>query len=77
MNDGLSMSRVQPCAINDLRVKVYRFMCVKCRWIHGRGVGVKMVTPKLSKNFACSNLKEILDRKFVKKELMNEVETVK
>ena len=43
--DGLSESKVDPCGVYSLRVKVNSDLCVQCgRWIHGRCAGVKRVT---------------------------------
>ena len=56
--DGLSKSNVAPCGVCSLRVKAHSVLCVQCgRWIHGRCVRVKRVTPKFSRNFACRKCK--------------------
>ena len=52
--DGKSKSKVDPCGVCSLRVKVNSVLCVQCsKWIHGRCAGVKRVTPKFSSIFAC------------------------
>ena len=52
--DGLSKSKVDPCSVCSLRVKVNSVLCVQCgKWIHGRCAEVKRVTTKFSRNFAC------------------------
>ena len=49
--DSLSKSTVDPCGFCSLRVKANSVLCG--RWIHGRCDGVKKLTPKFSRNFAC------------------------
>ena len=45
--DGMSKSYVVPCRICSLRVKANSVLCLQCgKWIHGRCVGVKRLTPK-------------------------------
>ena len=52
--DGMSKSKVDPCGVCSLRVKANSIMCLQCgKWIHSRCARMKMVTPKLSRNFAC------------------------
>ena len=52
--DGLSKSKVDSCEVCTLRVKANLVLCVQCgKWIHGRCAGVKRVTPKKVKKFAC------------------------
>ena len=52
--DGMSKSKVDPCGVGNLRVMANPVLCVQCgRWIHGRRVRVKMVTPKYSRKFTC------------------------
>ena len=52
--DGLCKGKVDPCNVCSLRVKAKSVLCVQCgKWIHSRCAGVKMVTPKISRNFTC------------------------
>ena len=52
--DGTSKSKVDPCGACSLRVKATLVLCLQCgKWIHGRCAGVKIVTPKFSRNFPC------------------------
>ena len=40
----MSKSRVDPCGVCSLRVKVYSVLCLLCgKWIHGRCAGMKSV----------------------------------
>ena len=51
---GMSESKVDPCGVCSLRAKANSVLCVECgKWIYGRFVGVKMVTSKFLRNFAC------------------------
>ena len=46
--DGMPKSKVDPCGVCSMRVKVNSVLCVQCgKWIHGRCVRVKGVTPRL------------------------------
>ena len=48
------MSKSNTCGVCSLRVKANSVLCVQCgKWIHGRCVGVKMVTTKSSRNLTC------------------------
>ena len=47
--DGLSKSKVDPCGLMAISV-----LCVKCgKWLHVRCGGLKKLTTKFSRNFAC------------------------
>ena len=47
-------NQVDPCGVCSLRVRASSVLCVQCgKWILGRCAVVKMVTAKLSINFAC------------------------
>ena len=51
--DGLSKSKVNSCGVCSLREKDKSYICAECdKLIHGRCARVKMVTAKLSRNFA-------------------------
>ena len=42
-NDGMSESKVDPCGVCSLRVKVNSLLCLQCaKLIHGKCAGVKM-----------------------------------
>ena len=76
--DGLSMSRVDPCGVCSLRVKVSSVLCAQCgRWTHSRCAGVKRVNPRYQKNFACrkceGNIGEAVEQE---DKLCDEVKTV-
>ena len=44
--DGMSRSKVDPCGVCCLRVKVNSVLCIQYgKSIHGRCAGVKRVTP--------------------------------
>ena len=61
--DGMSKSKVDPCGVCSMRVKVNIVLCLQCgKWIHTRCAGVKSVTPKFLRNFTCRNVKGILER---------------
>ena len=77
--EGTYKSKIDPCWVCSLRVKANSALCVQCgRWIHRRCAGVKIVTPKLSRNLACrkckGNIGEAVEQD---KKLCDEVETVK
>ena len=62
----------------SLRVKANSVLCSQCgMWIHDRCAGVKRVTPKYSRNFACrkceGNVGKAVEQEV---ELCDEVETV-
>ena len=45
--DVQSKSKLDPCGLCSLRVKVNSVLCVHCgKWIHGRCARVKIMTPK-------------------------------
>ena len=45
--DGMSKSKVGPCGVCSLRVKVNSVLCLHCgKWIRGRCAGMKRVNPK-------------------------------
>ena len=47
--DGMSKSKVDPCAVCRLRVKVNSGLSVRCgKWIHSRCAGEKRENAKLS-----------------------------
>ena len=51
---GMSKSNVDPCGVCSLRVNANSVLCVQCgKWSYGTCAGVKMVSPKSSRNFAC------------------------
>ena len=53
--DGMSTSNVHPCGVCSLRVNTSSFLCSQCgKWIHSRCAGVKMESPKFSRNFTCT-----------------------
>ena len=50
----MSKSKVDPCGVCSLRVKVNSVLCVQCGWwVHGRCAGVKIATPKFPRNPTC------------------------
>ena len=52
---GKSKSNVDPCGFCSLRVKANSVLCLQCgKWIQSRCARVKRVTPKFSRNLACS-----------------------
>ena len=76
--DGKSKSNVGPCGVCSLRVNDNLVLCLQCgKWIQGRCAGVKRVTPKFSRNFACKecegNIGEAVEQEV---RLCDEVETV-
>ena len=57
--DGMSKGKVDQCVVCSLRVKANLVLCLQCgKWIHGRCVGVKWVTPKFSRHFTCRKCEE-------------------
>ena len=53
--DGMSKSKVDPCGVCSWRVKFNSDLCLWCgEWIYGRCAGVKRLTPKNKRNFACT-----------------------
>ena len=51
--NGLSRSKVDPCGVCSLRVKVSSVLCVKCgKWLHIRCCGLKKLITKFSRNVA-------------------------
>ena len=71
-------SKVDPCGVCSLRAKANPVLCLQCgRWIHDRYAGLKMVTPKFSRNFKCrkceGNIGESVEQEI---KLYDEVETV-
>ena len=78
-SNGMSKSKVDPCGDCSLREKSDSVLCLQCgKWINGRCAGIKRVTPKCSKNFACrkceGNIGEAVEQKVI---LCIEVETVR
>ena len=62
----------------SLRVKANSVLCLQCgRWLYGRCAGVKRVTPKFQRNFACTKCEgNIVEAVGHEENLFNEVETV-
>ena len=51
ITNGLLKSKLSPCEICSLRVKIKSVLCVQCgKWIDGRCTGVKRLTEKFSRN---------------------------
>ena len=77
--DDLSKSKVYPCGVCSLRVKVNSALCAQCsKWIHGRYVGVEMVTPNILINFKCRKCEENIGEAVEHEEKScDEVETVR
>ena len=76
--DDMSKGKADPCGVCSLRMKVNSVLCVWCdKWIHGRCVGVKRLTQKVSRNFTCrkceGNIGEVVEQE---ERLCDEVETV-
>ena len=45
--DGMSKCKVDLCVVCSLKVKANSVLCLQCgKWIYGRCVGVKRLTPK-------------------------------
>ena len=75
----MSVSKIDPGGICGKRVMANSVLCVKCgKWIHGRCVKVKRVTPRLGRDFVCGRCKKQVDG-LVKpvEELCEELETVR
>ena len=73
-------SRIDPCGICGKRVKVNSVLCAKCdKWIHGRCLKLKKVTPSAPRVFVCSKcVKATNGAGKVQQEVMcDEVETLK
>ena len=52
--NSMLKSKVDTCGFRSLRAKANSALCLQCgKWIQGRCAGVKMVTPKFSRNFTC------------------------
>ena len=67
------------CGVCSLTVKANSVVCSQCgKWNHGRCAGVKMVTPKFSRNSTCrkceGNIGEAVEQE---EKLCDEVETVR
>ena len=73
------MSKVDPCGICGKRVMANSVLCVKFgKWIHGRCVKVKRVTPRLGRDFVCGRCKKQVDGLVeLVEELCEEVDTVR
>ena len=76
--DGMSKSKVDPCGFCSLRENTNSAICLQCgKWIHSRYAGVKRITPKFKKHFACKkcegNVGEAVEQE---EKLCDEVETV-
>ena len=54
-------------------------LCAQCgKWIHGRCAGLKMVTPKISRNFTCRKCEgNIVQAVEQEEKLCGEVENVR
>ena len=77
--DYLCESKVYQCWVCSLQVKADSVLCAQCwKWIHDGCVGVKMLTPKISKKFSCSKCEGDIGVAAVEEEqLCDEVETVR
>ena len=77
--DGLSKSKLDPCRVYRLRVKVNRVLYAQCGMcIHGRCTGGKMVTEKLSRDFTCRKCEwNIGDAVEQEVKIFDDVETVR
>ena len=54
---GMSKSKVDPCEVCSLRVKVNSVLCLQCvKLIHGRCAGVKRVAPSFFKQFCIQKM---------------------
>ena len=75
----MSVSKLDPCGICEKRVMANSVLCVKCgKWIHGRSMKVKRVTPKLRRDFVCGGCKKQVDGLVEPvEELSEDVETVR
>ena len=71
--DGMSKGKIDPGGVCNLRMKVNSVLCLQC----GKCAGMKMVTPKFSRNFACrkceGNIGEAVEQEV---KICDEVETV-
>ena len=74
----MSVSKIDPCGICGKQVMANSVLCVKCRkWIRGRCMKVKRVTPRLGEDFVCGRCKKQVDGLVeLLEELSEEVETV-
>ena len=77
--DGMSKSNVDMYGVCSLSVNASSVLCVQYgKWIHGSCAGVKRVTARLSRNFACwkseGNVGEAVEQEV---KLCGEVETVR
>ena len=75
--DGMSKSKVDQCWVCSMRVKANSVLYLQCgKLIHSRCAGVKMVTPRFSRNFTCrkyaGNIGEAVEQE---EKLCDEVET--
>ena len=76
--DGMSEGKVDPCRVCSLRANRNSVLFLQCgKWIDCRCAGVKMVTYKFSRNFACRKCEgNILEAVEQEVRLCNEMETV-
>ena len=57
-NNGMCKSKVNPCLVCSLRVKANSLLSVQCgKWIHGRCIGVEMLTTKFKEILLAVNVK--------------------
>ena len=75
--DSLTKSKACPCVICSFRTKANSVLCAQYgKWSYGRCAGVKMVTQKFKRHFACRICEENFGKAVEKEEkLCNEVET--
>ena len=60
--DEMTVSKIDPYGICGKRVMANSVLSVKCgKWIHGRCVRVKRVTPRLGRDFECGRCKKQVD----------------
>ena len=56
VTEKVTASKIDPCGVCGRRVKVNAVFCTNCaRWVHGRCISMKRVTPGLAKNFVCKS----------------------
>ena len=76
--DGMSKSKVDPCGVCSLNVKVNSALCLQCgNWSHGRCARVKRVTSKFSRNHQCRKCEGNIGEEVGQEDkLCDEMETV-
>ena len=75
---GLSKSKAYTCQLYGLRVKANSVLCVQGgKWVHGRCGGMKMVTPRLSRNSACWECERRIGEAVEQETLCDDVETIR